>query len=212
MTTESTTPPSIPATPTIDVEAIKREVASTLQESLSKQYESKLDSAVAELRSKQEKAAAVLRGEDISDTKTKSAFAQALAADPEKAMLGLLSSFESAFESKLVGKQTESKNNVDAVNAVFQEVEAEYDLPKVALKHFPSLMHSHFVVGQKPIKEAARAALNELIADFKIEKRSSQPGPSLPGAGGVFAKTTEKQSVADYIKLQNEKLRKTRKV
>jgi hypothetical protein len=73
-------------------------------------------------------------------------------------------------------------------------------------------MHSHFVVGQKPIKEAARAALNELIADFKIEKRSSQPGPSLPGAGGVFSKTTEKQSVADYIKLQNEKLRKTRKV
>lgn len=197
--------------PTIDVEAIKREVTTELSSSLSKQYDEKLDAKVAQLRANQEKAAAVLRGED-PDAKKQSAFAQALAADPERAMLGLLSSFESELEKKIYNKQSETKQNVDAVNQVFAEVEAEYDLPKAALKYFPALMQNHFVEGKKPIKEAARAALNELIADYKIEKRPAQTSAGLPGAGGVFTKTNEKQSVADYIKMQNEKLRKTRKI
>lgn len=213
MDTEQTTqtPTPTPSAPSIDVDAIKREVSQELQTSLARQYEEKLGKAVNELKEKQEKAAAVLRGEDLT-AKQKSAFAQALEADPEKAMLGLLSSFETELEKKIVTRQQENKQNADIVNAVFKEVEEEYEIPKAALKYFPALLQTHFVEGQKPLKEAARAALNELIADYKIEKRTKPAANQMPSAGGVFNNKQNKMSVADYIKMQNDKIKAKRKV
>lgn len=212
ISTETPTNPA-PSAPAVDVDSIKRAVAQELQTSLAKQYDEKLSQAVTELKTKQERAAAVLRGEDPdASAKQKSAFAKALEADPEKAMLGLLSSFETELEKKIINRQQENKENADIVNSVFAEVEAEYDIPKAAIKYFPTLLHTHFVTGGKPLKDAARAALNELIADYKVEKKVKPSEGGMPAGNGFFQKAGEKQSVADYIKMQNEKIKKTRKV